>query len=376
MAGRVVGIPKIVCLVEIGMKVKNMLLCAATVLLVSPVAFGFAAAADYPPPSEGDWIAKEFRFHTGEVMPELRVHYTTVGAPTGEPVVILHGTTQSGAAMLSPAFAGELFGPGQPLDASKYYIILPDSMGHGKTAKPSDGLRTKFPQFDYDDMVTAQYRLVTEGLGLRHVRLVLGFSMGGMNTWMWGEKYPEFMDALVPMASEPSAMSGRNWMMRRLVIDSIRNDPDWNNGNYTTQPRSAHFSSVFNFIATAGGTLWYQKMAPNREAADKLLAELFAAPFTADANDTLYQFASSGDYDPSPDLERIQATVLAINSADDERDPPEIGIMDRQLKRLKNARLFLIPASEDTRGHLTAYYAKFWKQQLQDLLAKAPRRGT
>ena len=200
--------------------------------------------------------------------------------------------------MLSPAFAGELFGPGQPLDASKYYIILPDSMGHGKTAKPSDGLRTKCPQFDYDEMMSAQYRLVTEGLGLRHVRLVLGFSMGGMNTWMWGEKYPEFMDALVPMASEPSAMSGRNWMMRRLVIDSIRNDPDWNNGNYTAQPRWAHFSSVFNFIATAGGTLWYQKMAPNREAADKLLAELFAAPFTADA--TLYQFASSGDYDPSP----------------------------------------------------------------------------
>lgn len=205
-------------------------------------------------------------------MPELRVHYTTVGAPTGEPVVIPHGTTQSGTAMLSPAFAGELFGPGQPLDASKYYIILPDSMGHGKTAKPSDDLRTKFPQFDYDDMVTAQYRLVTEGLGLRHVRLVLGFSMGGMNTWMWGEKYPEFMDALMPMASEPSAMSGSNWMMRRLVIDSIRNDPDWNNGNYTAQPRSAHFSSVFNFIATAGGTLCYQKMAPNREVADKLLA--------------------------------------------------------------------------------------------------------
>jgi homoserine O-acetyltransferase len=185
MAGRVVGIPKIVCLVEIGMKIKNMLLRAATVVLISPVAFGFAAAGDYPPPSEGDWIAKEFRIHNGEVMPELRVHYTTLGAPTGEPVVILHGTTQSGAAMLSPAFAGELFGPGQPLDASKCYIILPDSLGHGKTAKPSDGLRTKFPQFDYDDMVTAQYRLVTEGLGLRHVRLLLGFSMGGMNTWMW-----------------------------------------------------------------------------------------------------------------------------------------------------------------------------------------------
>jgi homoserine O-acetyltransferase len=333
-------------------------------------------AQGYPAPKEGNWIAKDFRFHTGEVMPELRVHYTTVGAPTGAPVVILHGTTQSGTAMLSPAFAGELFGPGQPLDAGKYYIILPDSMGHGKTAKPSDGLRTKFPQFDYDDMVTAQYRLVTEGFGLRHVRLVLGFSMGGMNTWMWGEKYPEFMDALVPMASEPSAMSGRNWMMRRLVIDSIRNDPDWNNGNYTAQPRSAHFSSVFNFIATAGGTLWYQKTAPNREAADKLLAELFAEPFTADANDTLYQYTSSGDYDPSPGLERIKATVLAINSADDERNPPETGIMERELKRIKSAKLVMIPASDDTRGHITAFFAKFWKQQVQDLLQTAPRNGS
>jgi homoserine O-acetyltransferase len=342
-------------------------------LLITTLASPEAGLAQgYPAPKEGDWIAKDFRFHTGEVMPELRVHYTTIGAPTGEPVLVLHGTTMSGTAMLAPIFAAELFGPGQ----SKYYIVLPDAIGHGKTAKPSDGLRTKFPQFDYDDMVTAQYRLVTEGLGLRHVRLVLGFSMGGMSTWIWGEKYPEFMDALVPMASEPSAMSGRNWMMRRLVIDGIRNDPGWNNGNYTDQPRSARFASVFYGIATAGGTLAYQKLAPTREAADKVLDDRMNATFTADANDTLYQYTSSGDYDPSPGLERIKATVLAINSADDERNPPETGIMERELERIKNAKLVMIPASDDTRGHITTFFAKFWKQQVQDLLQTAPRNGS
>jgi homoserine O-acetyltransferase len=334
-----------------------------------------APAADYPAPKEGDWVARDFRFHTSEVMSELRVHYATVGDPSGEPVLVLHGTTGSGTGMLSPAFAGELFGPGQPLDASKYYIILPDSIGHGKSAKPSDGLRAKFPVYDYDDMVSAQYRLVTEGLGIRHLRLVLGFSMGGMNTWIWGEKYPEFMDILVPMASQPSEMSSRNWMMRRLITDSIRNDPDWNNGNYTAQPRSARVASVFYGIATAGGTLAYQKVAPNREAADKVLDERLAAPFAADANDVLYQWASSGDYNPSEGLERIHAAVLAINSADDERNPPETGIMERELKRIKGARLFLIPASEDTRGHLTAAFAKFWKQEVQQLLQAAPRRA-
>jgi homoserine O-acetyltransferase len=333
-------------------------------------------APSYPAPKEGDWIANDFRFHTGEIMPELRLHYTTVGAASGEPIVILHGTTGSGSGMLSPTFAGELFGPGQPLDAAKYYIILPDAIGHGKSAKPSDGLRAKFPQYDYDDMVVAQYRLVTEGLGVRHARMVLGFSMGGMHVWMWGETHPDFMDTLVPMASQPSAMSSRNWMMRRLITDSIRNDPDWKDGNYTSQPRSAAFATVFYGIATAGGTLAYQKLAPTREAADKLLDQRLAAPFPADANDTLYQWASSGDYNPAPGLERIQATVLAINSADDERNPPETGIMEHELKRIKNARLFLIPASEDTRGHLTTVFAKFWKQQVQDLLTTAPRRGS
>jgi homoserine O-acetyltransferase len=348
----------------------------ALVLVISLACTATVFAQGYPTPREGEWIAKDFRFHTGEVMPELRLHYTTLGAPAGEPIVILHGTTGSGTGMLSPTLAGELFGPGQPLDAAKYYIILPDAIGHGKSAKPSDGLRTKFPQYDYDDMVVAQYRLVTEGLGVRHVRMVLGFSMGGMHVWMWGERYPDFMDTLVPMASQPSAMSSRNWMMRRLITDSIRNDPDWKDGNYTSQPRSAAFASVYYGIATAGGTLAYQKLAPTREAADKLLNQRLAAPFPADANDTLYQWASSGDYDPSPGLERIQATVLAINSADDERNPPETGIMERELKRIKNARLFLIPASEDTRGHATTVFAKFWKQQVQDLLETAPRRGS
>ncbi len=343
-------------------------------VLMTLIALGGAVAADYPPPKQGTWVAKDFRFHTGEVMPELRVHYTTVGEPSGEPVVILHGTTMSGSGMLSPIFAGELFGPGKPLDATKYYIILPDAIGHGKTAKPSDGLRTKFPQYNSEDMVTAQYRLVTEGLGVRRVRMILGFSLGGMHAWIWGAKYPEFMDTLVPMASQPSALSGRNWMTRRLITDSIRNDPDWNNGNYATQPHSARFASVFFGIATNGGTLALQKSAPTREAADKLVNERLAAPFAADANDVLYQWASSADYDASPGLERIQAMVLAINSADDERYPPETGIMERDLKRIKNARQFLIPASEDTRGHVTTLFAKFWKQQLQDLLATAPRR--
>src|ERR1700704_2720957 len=358
---------------EIGMKILGLLLHAATAALLCLIALA-AAAADYPAPNEGDWIARDFRFHTGDVMPELRLHYTTVGAPSGQPVLILHGTTGSGATMLTPAFAGELLGPGQPLDASKYFIILPDAIGTGRSSKPSDGLRMKFPRYNYDDMVTAQYRLVTEGLNIRHVRLVLGFSMGGMQTWIWGITYPDLMDALVPRASQPAEMSSRNWMMRRLVIDAVRNDPDWKDGNYTTQPRAFQVANVFFSVATNGGTLAYQKLAPTRELADKVLDQRLMAPFTADANDFLYQWDSSRDYNPSPGLDRIQAALLAINSADDERNPPETGIMDRELKRVKNGRLFLIPASEDTGGHGTTFMAKFWKQQVQDLLLTPPRR--
>jgi homoserine O-acetyltransferase len=358
---------------EIGMKILGLLLHAATAALLCLIALA-ATAADYPAPDEGDWIARDFRFHTGDVMPELRLHYTTVGAPSGQPVLILHGTTGSGATMLSPVFAGELFGSGQPLDASKYFIILPDAIGTGKSSKPSDGLRMKFPRYNYDDMVTAQYRLVTEGLGIRHLRLVLGNSMGGMHTWIWGVNYPEFMDALVPMASQPTEMSGRNWMMRRMLIDAIRNDPAWNNGDYTTQPRALQAANVFFGIATSGGTHAYHKLAPTREQADKLLDERLAAPFKADANDFLYQWDASRDYNPAPGLERVQAALLAINSADDERNPPELGILERELKRIKNGRMYLIPGSEETRGHGTTGMARLWKQQVEELLRTAPRR--
>ncbi|WP_245296822.1 MULTISPECIES: alpha/beta fold hydrolase [Rhodomicrobium] len=343
-------------------------------MCVAVALFGFSAsAAEYPAPKQADWTARDFRFHTGEVAPELRLHYTTVGEPTGEPVLILHGTAGSGTNMLTPAFAGELFGPGQPLDASKYYIILPDAIGAGKSAKPSDGLRAKFPQYNYDDMVAAQYRLVTEGLGIKHLRLVLGNSMGGMHAWIWGVTYPGFMDALVPMASQPTEMAGRNWMMRRMLVDSVRKDPEWKDGNYTTQPRAVQTANVVFGIATSGGSQAYYKAAPTRELADKLVDERVNAPFTADANDFLYQWDASRDYNPAPGLDRIQAAVLAINSADDERNPPELGIMERELKRIKAARFYLIPASEDTRGHGTTGIAKFWKAQLQELLQTAPR---
>ena len=334
-----------------------------------------AVAADYPAPREADWIAKDFRFHTGEVMPALRLHYTTVGDPAGEPVLILHGTTGSGATMLTPGFAGALFGDGQALDAKKYFIILPDALGTGKSAKPSDGLRAKFPHYNYDDMVLAQYRLLTEGLGVRHLRLVVGNSMGGMQTWVWGVTWPDFMDALVPMASQPTEMSARNWMTRRMLIESIRQDPAWLDGDYRTNPPSLRLASVFFGIATSGGTLGYQSIAPTREKADRLVDDRLAAPPPSDANDFLWQFDASRDYNPSPGLERIQASVLVVNSADDERNPPETGLMDQALRRVRNGRRLLIPASAETRGHGTTGMAKFWQRDLLDFLATAPRRA-
>jgi homoserine O-acetyltransferase len=349
------------------------LLIRSTLSLAFALTSVAASGADYPAPKEDDWVVRDFRFHTGDVLPELRLHYTTVGAPTGEPVLILHGTTGSGSGMLTPAFAGELFGLGQPLDAARYYIILTDAIGTGKSSKPSDGLRTRFPKYNYDDMVDAQYRLVKEHLGVRHLRLVLGNSMGGMQTWIWAQKYPDFMDAAVPMASLPTEMSSRNWMMRRLIIDSIRNDPEWMNGNYSRQPRSLQVASVFYGIATNGGSQALYKNAPTREKADQLLDQRLSAPFPGDANDHLYQWDSSRDYNPASGLERIQAVVLAINSADDERNPPETGVLDREIKRVKSGRVFLIPASDQTAGHGTTGQARFWKQQLGELLQTAPR---
>lgn len=345
-------------------------LAAATLAFATP-----AVTADYPAPREASFTARDFRFNTGEVLPEVRLGYTTIGEPTGEPVVILHGTGGSAKSMLAPAFAGELFGPGQPLDATKHFIVIPDAIGHGTSSKPSDGLRAKFPRYDYGDMVRGQHLVVTQALGLRRVRLVLGNSMGGMNAWMWGAAYPDLMDALVPMASQPSAMASRNWLMRRMIVDAVRNDPAWKGGEYTEQPQAFRTVNVFFGIATNGGSLAYQAQAPTREAADKLLAARMAEAYKGDANDFLYAWDSSRDYDASAGLERIAASVLAINSADDERNPPESGIMEREIKRLKSGRLLLIPASAETRGHGTTGLAKFWKEELRRFLDTVPRRS-
>ncbi len=334
-----------------------------------------ASAAEFPAPKQSEWIVRDFKFHTGEVLPELRLAYTTVGEPTGEPVVVLHGTTGSAANMLTANFGGELYGAGQPLDASKYYIIIPDSIGHGKSSKPSDGLRTKFPQYNYDDMVEAQYRLLTEHLKIGHVRLVIGNSMGGMHTWLWGAKYPDYMDALVPMAAQPTEMSSRNWMMRRLLIETVRTDPEYNNGNYTAQPRILKIANLFYATGTNGGNLALQKAAPTRAQADKLFETRLAAPMTADANDYVYAWNSSRDYNAAPGLDRIKAALLAINAADDERNPPETGLMERELKRVKNGRLLLIPASEATTGHGTTASAKFYAKELSELLQTTPKRA-
>lgn len=345
----------------------------ATAAITLPGGSMQARAADYPAPKEGVFIAKAFRFHTGEVMPELRLAYKTVGDPAGQPVLILHGTAGSAQSMLNPAFAGELFGEGQPLDAKTYFIILPDAIGAGKSAKPSDGLKAKFPQYNYDDMVEAQYRLVTEGLGVKHLRLVLGNSMGGMHSWIWGVKYPDMMDALVPLAAQPTEMSSRNWMLRRLLVETIKADPGYNAGNYTTQPKAMKLANLFFGTATSGGTLAYQKQAPTRAAADKFIDERLAAPFEADANDYLYQWASSGDYNPAPLLGRIKVPLLAINSADDERNPPETGVMAAAMQHVANGKLYLIPANSETRGHGTTGMAKFWAPQLQTFLASLPK---
>jgi homoserine O-acetyltransferase/O-succinyltransferase len=357
------------------MKKSRAALSAVLILMSTGGMSSGAMAADYPAPKQGEWIAKDFKFHGGEVLPELRLHYTTVGEPGGEPVLVLHGTGGAAASMLTPAFAGELFGAGQPLDATKYYIIIPDSVGHGQSSKPSDGMKTAFPKYDYDDMVDAQHRLLTEGLGITHLRLVIGNSMGGMHSWTWGVRYPTFMDALVPMASQPTAMAARNWMLRRIMLDTIRSDPDYNGGNYTAQPRMMKYAIAAYGIATAGGTLGYQTLAPTAAKADTMVDERLSAPVTSDANDFIYQWDSSHDYDPSAGLEKIEATVLAINAADDERNPPETGITVEAMKRIRNARLYLIPASTETRGHSTTGSAKFYAAQLKEFLQSAPQRG-
>ena len=345
----------------------------AIALLIALMPFA-ARAANYPAPKDGTWVAHDFKFHTGEVLPEVKLHYVTVGAPSGMPVLVLHGSGGSAASMLTPGFAEQLFGPGQPLDAAKYFIIIPDALGHGASAKPSDGLKARFPHYDYADMVEAQYRLVSEGLGVKHLRLAIGSSMGGMNVWVWGTRHPDFMDGLVPLASQPTAMSARNWMMRRLMIETVRADPDYKNGDCTAQPRSMKYANAMFGVATSGGTLNYQKQAPTRALADKLVEARLAGAGPADANDFIWAWDSSGDYDPAPDLEKIGAPVLAINAADDERNPPETGLTVEAMKRVKNGRLLLIPASAQTSGHGTTGNARFYVRELADFLQSLPHR--
>ncbi|MEP7242457.1 MAG: alpha/beta fold hydrolase [Gammaproteobacteria bacterium] len=333
------------------------------------------AAADYAAPVEGNVVLKDFHFASGETLPELRMHYRTLGKPVRDSkgvvrnaVIIGHGTGGSGAQFIRAEFAGELLGAGQLLDAGKYFIVLPDGIGHGKSSKPSDGLRAKFPRYGYADMVEAQYRLLTEGLGVNHLRLVMGTSMGGMQTWVWGERHPEFMDALMPLASLPTQISGRNRIWRRTVIDAIRNDPAWVGGNYTSQPPSLRTGSEMIFFMGSNPQLRQDAM-PTLAQADAVLDEAMASAVRDnDANDMLYQVGASWDYDPGPGLERIRAPLMAVNSADDLINPPELGILEREIKRVKQGRAVVLPLSKDTRGHGTHTIAAVWKQYLAQLM--------
>jgi homoserine O-acetyltransferase len=336
-------------------------------------------APNYPQLVEGDFVIRDFKFDSGETLPELKLHYRAIGEPKRDAsgvvrnaVLILHGTGGSGAGFLSNQFGGALFGPGQLLDATKYFIILPDGIGHGQSSKPSNGLRAKFPHYGYNDMVTAHYRLLTEGLNVNHLRLVMGTSMGGMHTWLWGEKYPDFMDALMPLASLPVQISGRNRMMRRMVIDSIKNDPEWNNGEYKQQPVRGLTSAIYTLLFMTSVPLQQYKQAPTREAADRLFDNAVRAQLArADANDMLYAFDASRDYDPDPKLESIKAPLVAVNSADDQVNPPELGILEREIKRVKRGRYVLIPISDKTRGHGTHSLPEMWKQYLAELLEES-----
>jgi homoserine O-acetyltransferase len=329
--------------------------------------------------SEGDFVVHNFTFRSGDTLPELRLHYTTLGKParnaagqTTNAVLILHGTGGSGHQFLAPQFAGVLFGPGQLLDAGRFFIILPDGIGHGKSSKPSDGLHAHFPQYDYDDMVAAHYRLVNEGLGVNHLRLVMGTSMGCMHSFVWGETYPDFMDALLPLACVPVQIAGRNRIWRKMVMDAIREDPQWKSGEYKEEPKQA-LRTALDFLLIAGSApMPMQKALATRDAADKYLDDYFRTRFAAlDANDLLYQVNASRNYDPSPRLGEIKAPVMYINSGDDFINPPELGIAEREIKKVQNAKFVLIPASENTHGHGTHTWAELWKQYLVELLEKS-----
>lgn len=337
-------------------------------------------AAEYPAPVEGDFVIRDFKFASGEALPELRIHYRTIGKPVKDEtgvarnaVLITHGTTGSGAQFIRPDFAGELFGAGQPLDAEKFFIVLPDGIGHGKSSKPSDALHAKFPRYGYVDMVEAQYRLLTDGLGLKQARLVMGTSMGGMHTWLWGVIHPDFMDALLPLASLPAQISGRNRAWRRMVIDAIRHDPEWRGGEYSTQPQSLRTAIQMLWLMSSNPVL-RQKESPTfaktDEALDKFVAEYLK---TGDANDMLYALEASRDYDPGPGLEKIRAPLVAVNFADDLINPPELGILEREIKRVPKGRAVVLPLSDKTRGHGSHTNALLWKAELEALLKQSEK---
>jgi len=337
------------------------------------------STVSWPAPHEGDFVIHNFRFQSGEITPEVRIHYTTLGTPVKDDrgratnaVLILHGTGGTGHQFLRPIFAGVLFGPGQLLDASKYYIILPDNIGHGKSSKPSDGMHARFPQYDYADMVSLQHELLEKGLGVDHLRLVLGTSMGCMHSWMWGEAYPDEMDALMPLACLPVGIAGRNRLWRKMIIDGIRQDPEWKNGEYTSEPRAA-LQIAADFLLIAGSApLHMQQDMPTRDAADKYLEEsVKRIAAELDANDILYAVSASRNYDPSSKLDLIKAPVTFINSADDFINPPELGIAEREIKKVKNGKFILLPTSEETHGHGTHTWAAVWQQYLKELLEQS-----
>ncbi len=335
-------------------------------------------AADYPAPQPGDVVLRDFRFRSGEVLPELRMHFLTFGTPhtnsagkVDNAALSLHGTTGNSSNFVRAEFAGELFGTGQLLDATRYFIVLPDGVGHGRSSKPSDGLHGRFPHYGYRDMVQAQYRLLTEGLGVNHLRLVMGTSMGGMHTWLWGEAHPQFMDALMPLASLPTQISGRNRVWRRVIIDAIRTDPEWRKGDYQAQPHGLRTAAEMLYFMSSN-PLVRQREAPTLVEADQALDTFVNTTLKhLDANDVLYALEASHDYDPGPNLGQIEAPLLAVNSADDLINPPELGILEREIKNVRHGRAVVIPLSERTRGHGTHTLAAVWKDHLAELLSQS-----
>jgi len=348
---------------------------ALAVTLVLPL-FAFGQDSLKYKVSEGDFVAHHFKFHSGEQLADLRLHYRTLGQPAHDAkgrvtnaILLLHGTGGSGAQFLVPQFADELFGPGQPLDITRYFIVAPDGIGHGRSSKPSDGMHAHFPQYDYDDMVLAHHLLLTDGLSVQHLRLIFGTSMGCMHSFVWGETYPDFMDALMPMACLPVQIAGRNRVWRKLLMDAIRTDPDWKGGEYTEEPKRA-LGTAQDLLTIAGSApLLMQKNLPTQQAADKYVADSVESRIASlDANDLLYQVNASRNYDPSPHLESITAPVMWINSADDFINPPELGIAEKESKRLKKGTFVLLPISDKTHGHGTHTWAVAWKEDLTQIL--------